>query len=279
MAAELNVEHVLKGNFGGRPLTIHFLWPDEGIGYKIIVSGTFGIFFLRGGDDAYEVADSYHAYVPAVPGFPAVGGSCLEQVVAGLADVFQARGSAIPDRWIRWDAVNALGTVKEPSATAALEAAARDEDLLVRVWAIRALIARDYLPALKLAGKVRVVGPVPGTENLTASLGATISGVKDPKAVPLLLPLLSSTDVNVRRGAAGALANIPDLRALGPLGEALYDPDHDVRYYAVVGLGKITGQNQWTPSIATFNRNEKKLLEHWRGWARAHGYAPTRTTP
>ena len=51
--------------------------------------------------------------------------------------------------------------------------------------------------------------------------------------------------------------------------EALWDPDREVRYYAVVGLGEITGQNEWTPATDYFAQNEEKFLTHWREWAKS----------
>ncbi len=67
---------------------------------------------------------------------------------------------------------------------------------------------------------------------------------------------------------AAALRNTHDSAAIKPLAGALYDSDHEVLYYSVVGLGEITGQNEWTPSVDNFNQNEQRLLKHWREWAK-----------
>ena len=269
MVAILNVQHVIKGETAGEAVRFRFALPsEESYGYSGVPVGAFGIFFLAGKGHSLTVLNPYHPFVPAAPSQTAEGGGCLEQIVAGMANVFLVRGSSVPDHWTRLRTVMALETIDGPSATAALELAAKDKDLSVRVWAISDLIERDYLPALKLAAEVHIEGPVPGVQNLTAKLGSAISGVKDPKAVNYLLPMSSSSDPNVRRGVTAALGTMHDFRAIRPLAQALYDDDQEVRYYAVVGLGEITGQNQWTPSIANFNQNEKKFLEHWRKWAK-----------
>lgn len=269
MVAVLDVGHVIKGATTSGTIRFTFALPAvESFGYTGASAGLFGIFFLAGKGQSFSVLNPYHLFVPAAPGPTPKAGGCLEQTLDGLANVFLVHGPSAPDRWTRLRAVMALETVDGPSATAALKLASADPDPMISVWAISALIRRDDLPALKLAAEIHIEGPVPGVENLTARLGSAISGVRDPKAVPLLLPLLNSTDVNIRRGAACALSVIRDNRGVRPLGQALYDPDHEVRYYAVEGLGEITGQNQWTPSIANFDQNEKKFLAHWRDWAK-----------
>lgn len=272
MEARLEVLNVLKGGPTDRDVAFNFVLPDEGIGYQDVPVGTVGVFFLRKDGRTFEVQDPYYPYVPAGHG-GSVTGDCLDRTVQLVAEVFQrSHGTLAQGRWARWAAVQAVASAPGPTATAALKLASADTDPLVRIWAISALMSRDDLYALKLVEKL---GPVPretDVQNLTSMLGAAISGVKDPRALPQLSRLLTSADVNVRRGAAAALANMYEGAAVRQLVRALNDSDQRVRYYAVVGLGRITGQNKWTPSVASFKKNEQRFLKHWRDWAKTNGY-------
>jgi len=80
--------------------------------------------------------------------------------------------------------------------------------------------------------------------------------------------LLGAGSVEVRRSAAHALRNIADSAGVPALVRALDDPDRDVRYYAVTGLAKITGQDDWLPSLPLFESEEQKYVAHWREWAK-----------
>jgi hypothetical protein len=55
--------------------------------------------------------------------------------------------------------------------------------------------------------------------------------------------------------------------ALAPLSQLLEDSDLLTRYYAVAGLGEITGQNDWTPAFDEFQKNQKRYLSYWQTWA------------
>ncbi len=52
-----------------------------------------------------------------------------------------------------------------------------------------------------------------------------------------------------------------------PLSRLLNNSDEQVRYYAVVGLGEITKQDEWTPAFPEFREHEAKYLSYWRDWA------------
>jgi HEAT repeats len=275
----LHAEGVLKGVPGGRSVSFRALLPVWGVGaeaprYKPVNVGQFGIFFLAGTSAGYEVLDPYCPYLPAAPGAPPQQGNPVDAVAGELAYVFESHDPSVQSRWARWEAVKALETVKRPSATAALREAAHDSDALVRVWAISALLRRDDISMLDEVEKLVPIPPDPSVQNLTAELGFAVGTIKDGKAVPSLIRLLWSKDVNIRRGAAEALRNMHDPKAVKPLSRALFDSDQQVRYYAVVGLGETTGQNEWTPSIANFDKNEKKFLDHWREWAKENKVAP-----
>jgi len=72
----------------------------------------------------------------------------------------------------------------------------------------------------------------------------------------------------IRRAAAAALRHTQADGAIGPLSMALEDSDREVRYQAVLGLATITGQNEWSPTLDQFEREEQHYLSYWREWVK-----------
>ena len=112
-----------------------------------------------------------------------------------------------------------------------------------------------------------MAGPLRGAVDRLAS--GIWHGVRNPKAIPILERLLRSPDFKVRRGAAQALRNTGSSQAVAGLAEALNDSERDVRYIAVIGLGEITRQDEWSPSIDNFSEHEAYFLSYWRNWVKS----------
>lgn len=272
----LEVERVLKGSVVGSLVEFQFALPDAPTGYRGIGPGEFGVFFFRDGDGTLEVLDPYYPFLVAAPGLRPSAGSLASRVVAEVAHVLSYPAST---RDMRMEAVMILQSVGTPRATAALRAAAGGSDVRSRVLALAALLERGDTSALPAVKEIALSSPQATDNDLMLGIGAALRYLHDAKAIPTLKDLLQAPNVWVRRGAAAALRNTRSPKAILPLSRALYDIDREVRYYAVVGLGETTGQSEWTPSIANFNQNEKKFVDHWRDWARAQGYAPARQIP
>ncbi|WP_220680767.1 HEAT repeat domain-containing protein [Methanofollis formosanus] len=116
-------------------------------------------------------------------------------------DPYRDLGSGDPR--VRYLAATALGESGDAEAVGPLKEALTDPDEGVR-WA-----------ALEALGKI-------GTP-----------------ALPVLTGLLGAEDVDLRWGAAVALGEVGDAAAVGPLGEALGDPDRYVRTRAALALAAI----------------------------------------
>lgn len=270
MVVDLDVERALKGTASARIVTFTFAVPTVpvvSVGGVGVAGGQFGIFFLRRGPGGYEVVDPYYPFVIAAPGAPETSGTLVDQVIAEVAYVLDSPGAPAG---LKRQAVSVLASSRTPVATGALRAAARNQPLNIRLAAIGVLLARNDISFLAEAQRILLSNDPRIDESSRDNVAFAIrDGVKDPRAIPFLVPLLPSRDVYVRRGAASALRNTHDAAAVKPLAEALYDTDREVRYYAVVGLGETTGQNEWTPSIDYFQQNEQRFLNHWREWAKS----------
>ena len=164
-----------------------------------------------------------------------------------------------------------LGAFGDPDASPWLGAALQDDDIWVHLeaaaamWKIRdargvkpllTLMDNDVENVAALARKrLAGIGAVKGLEQLEPVLADRYSGVrvqavaamallKDPKAVPLLTPLLTEGGHTLREEAAKALGVIGHTSALEPLAQVLEDKRRDAalepaRLAAAGALGRI----------------------------------------
>jgi hypothetical protein len=130
-----------------------------------------------------------------------------EAAVARLADISASEPAAV----VREQAVAALGRLKGPEIEPALTAALTDDDVLVRVRAVRGLRGT-------------------GTETAVQSLAGVLMGDADPQ---------------VRLAALSALTSFPGRTMVLGLARAVADPDGRVREAAARGLAwwntRLTG--------------------------------------
>ena len=131
------------------------------------------------------------------------------------------------------------------------------------------LIARNDLDGLDLVEK-SLLYPAGRSTYLLETLAGSLGGLKDPRAIPALKRLLETNDQRIVKGAAIALRQSGSADALDPLSHLLNNGDEQVRYYAVVGLGEITRQDEWTPTFPEFRQHEDKYLSYWRGWTESN---------
>lgn len=265
MQATLKVDKLLKGDSLVRDLSFHFVLPDAPIGYSGIGKGQYGIFFLDASSSEYRVHDPYHPSLIASPGAPKAGGSDLDQIMAELAHT--AVSGSGPSQVLT---VRTLRTLRSAEATAALRRAAGSDDQRTSCAALAALLARGEISVLAESVH-RLMHPIPNIDpNSLDDIAYGIrEGIKDPEAVSVIEPLLHDPHTIYRLAAVTALRNTNDSRAIDALTEALGDSDQHVLYQAVAGLGEITRQDDWTPSIDYFNQNQDRFLQHWREWAQS----------
>jgi HEAT repeat protein len=81
--------------------------------------------------------------------------------------------------------------------------------------------------------------------------------VRDPAAVPMVLPFLADRRKELRFAAVEALGSMRDVSAVRPLLDVLVDPDRNLRRAAAESLGSI-GDPQAVPPLAVALEDE-----HW----------------
>jgi HEAT repeat protein len=203
--------------------------------------------------------------------------------VLALAGKAEAIGALIQtakdsDQDVRRAAVTALGTIKDPQAVPPLIDALKDSYWFVRSEAANALgwqkDLRGVKPLLDTVADPDITAensaetallslcavPKASPDEFANRLNdpnpkiSTISAVclallKDPRALPVLVKLASSSDPKMRLHAVKALGDISDQSAIPTLRQTLKDPDVNVRGWSIIGLGKLKDQ----ASVADLN--------------------------
>jgi HEAT repeat protein len=162
-----------------------------------------------------------------------------------------------PRKWTRARAVRVLGDLKVPASVPALLTALEDRDADVRNVAARSL-GRMKLQASEEA-LIALLG------KLGPSVSARIAAIcieMGPRTAPLLIRTLRDGSPRARFWAARILGEIQDGRAVRSLGDALLDPEDDVRSAAVWALGRLAD-----PATASLI---EPLLRDPRWFVRAH---------
>lgn len=261
--ASLQVDKVIKGEAGSGALSFQFWVPNAPVGFQSISPGQYGIFFLRRKTPMPEVLDPTHAVLPALSGVEITGGTLLDEVTSTLLQVLVAPGATEPEVL---GALGVLTTIRTDSATDGSRSALETRSGQLRLRIADRLVARNDLAGLEpVADALQHSAGLP--EQLISELAGSLGGLRDPQSVPTLRGLLETNDQRVLQGAAIALRQTHSREALEPLSTLLSNGDQRVRYYAVVGMGEITGQDKWTPAFDEFREHEARYLSYWRDWS------------
>lgn len=265
LIAEMQVDEVLKGSLPQGKLTFELLQPDIPDNYGSVPVRSTRIVFLSGWPGNYKPTSSYYpSIVAAARSASSPSTSLLDSVVERVAAVINPIGD---NKERELEAISVLNWVQGARATLALNRALQDSDTIIRLSAAAALLGRNDLSAMSLAESALLHTHPAAPEYVLHNLAYAISAaIRDERAVPSLSRLLHAESTETRRAAASGLCNIGSYSAVGPLLTALHDSDSDVRYYAVIGLAEITGQDEWRPLKGEFRSNERKYLNHWLEW-------------
>lgn len=190
----------------------------------------------------------------------------LPEAIPALINV--ATAELIPG-FVRVAAVRALAASKDPSVVPALVLVLGVPQLQPQTAAMEALAAlgaRVAVPAILPALRVPETMPV-----AVRALGA----MRDPRAVPALVDLLSAADVgpDVVSAVLWALGDIGDATAVPALTARLSEKDLGVARAAAEALGRI-GSPTATEALATVDAQGDAAFEKALAWARERCAAP-----
>jgi HEAT repeats len=263
LVAVLQVDQPLKGSPHTQTLSVDFALPQMPIGIKSVVPGQYGIFFLSALQNQLRFTDPMYPALPTVRNVKLLPGAVLEQVTIALGQVLIAAQVSDSDRFV---ALDGLYRLKTDLARDTLRQALNRSSGNIRLDIARTLVARNDVAGLEPV-EAALLHPAGLSSYMISNLAGSLGGLRDPRAIPSLSKLIASDNAETRLGAAIGLRQSRSPAALAPLSRALEDTSPLVRYYAVVGMGEITGQDDWTPAFDEFQKHEAKYLSHWRDWA------------
>lgn len=279
LEATIRVERTLKGHASAE-YKVQYYEPEAMLGYDWVGVGRYGAFFLQRKGDHYTFVSPYHASVVAVRGGCQSTGNPLALIAAELNCVLRAKEGQTFDRF---QAIEALDTIKTREANAALKTAAQEQMEPLNYLAADRLIARGDLTFLPLAEHAleRSFDITIKEEGFNMATGwGSIEQISDRRAIPTLARLVRAPDVRTRQAVLRALGRTKDGAAIPPLLEGLEDAEAGVRWYAVMGLAELAGEDeedgQWYPDFKRFEVEESLYLTHWRDWATGQAVAPPR---
>lgn len=142
----------------------------------------------------------------------------------------------------RSEAANALGLENDGRAIKPLLDAVGDSDSTVRTSAETALLFLCNKPSSSMPADdfaTRLNDPNP---KLVVISAVCLALLKDPRAVPVLLKLVDSTDPTARLDAIKGLGETGDPSVIPILRQTLKDPDVNMRGWSIIGLGSLKDQ-------------------------------------
>jgi hypothetical protein len=260
------VDQVLKGDPRGTALSYEFSVPmDQFRGWRHPMDHSYGLFFLKPAstDGTWEPTNPYDGWIPTPRGINVSGTTALDRAIGVLGTVISVPDSS-PD--MKTIALDYLDFDRSDSSRLALRAVLGNPDPHVGLNAARALMLRGDASGMDVIKRAFLPGPQALPDSLEETIPNVISvGTLDPQLIPDLEQLLNSTSRYVRKGVTIALMKMESPYALNALRRALADSDVEVRYYGLLGLGRITdGDGAMLPQMEQFKADESKYVGYWR---------------
>ena len=214
-------------------------------------------------DEDYELSQTASLGRQPIEISTRIGKPAVKPLIADLKD---------NDPFVRSNAVQALGVIKDSRAVEPLIAALNDKDPLIQRQAVKALGRihdlravepligvledRQKKPHVRMgaAEALGKIGEPSAVEPLVAALNdpywdvrshaaEALGRIRDPSAVEPLIEALKDQDATVRGNAVDGLANIKDPKAIEALSAALTDKNKTVRKKAARALAVIAGED------------------------------------
>jgi HEAT repeat protein/beta-lactamase regulating signal transducer with metallopeptidase domain len=162
------------------------------------------------------------------------------------------------DAKVRVAAAEALGSLNAPAAIGSLTAATKDPSADVRRAAFEALLHFD---AEEVSADAFLPGLRDATPEIRAGAARALGERKEKRAVPELITMLKDGNAELRQVAIQALANLGDRSALEPIAAAIKDPSADVRQSALEALGELQLKTLPPAALDALNDDHEDVRE------------------
>jgi hypothetical protein len=283
--AALHLQDILKGEAASTDITVGYtiLYSPGGWaggvpqGYTIhdtLIPNSTRLVFLKSIGDHYEFTNGFYLSIVCAPE-PSSSDQSPDTLSRVLWRVTDAIFSAKVSEQDKAEAIRQLGAVDTdavipPLRTFIAGEVSRQSEFL-RTEALVALLGHKDESVVGLAESELLSGSsADWKSNLVSAL---TQAVPPSRSIPILAEALALPDAGMRTSAARAIyqTNSPD--GIPPLLQALDDPDPQVAFAVMQGLGNLTKDYGWRPKSTEPDTDWFRCLNYWRDfrqrWNRA----------
>jgi len=283
--AALHLQEVLKGEPASTELAVKYTilhspggWSGGVLqGYTIrdtLIPNSTRLVFLRSIGDHYEFTNGSYLSLVCAPDASSGGRSpdTLSRVLSRLTDAIFSTNLSEQDKAEAIQQLGAVdtGIVMPPLSTFIASDLGRQNEFL-RTEALVALLNHKDESVVGLAESELLSGTASyGKSNL---LFALTRAVPPSRSIPILAEALALPGPQMRTSAAVAIYQADSPEGIPPLLPALDDPDPQVAFAVMQGLGNLTKNYGWRPKSTEPDADWFRCLNHWRDfrqrWNRA----------
>jgi len=164
------------------------------------------------------------------------------------------------------EAIRQLGAVDSESIIPPLHRflysdEARQDEFLRTVTLVALLFHRDESAVNMAESELLSGGYAYWKSNL---LFALTRAVRPSRSIPIIAQALTAPTAQMRTSAAVAIYQTNSPEGIPPLLRSLEDPDPEVAFAVMQGLGNLTKQYEWRPKSTKLDDDWFRCLNHWR---------------
>lgn len=274
----LRVRDVLKGTPPSADIQVRYtrLYSPAGwsggvpSGYTIadtLTPNSTRLVFLKTAGDHYDFTNGSYLGIACAPEAPG-GDEPLDTFNRVLSRIEGALLSASVPQQEKAEAIRQLAAVNTDSVIPALRTflrrgAARKDEFL-RIEAIVALLDhKDETVVAAAESELLRKGNDYWKSNLLFAIQRAVS---PSRSIPIIADVLYGSSAQMRTSAAIAIYQTSSPLGIPPLLRALGDPDPDVAFAVMQGLGNLTQDYEWRPKSTQPDTDWFRCLNYWRNY-------------
>jgi hypothetical protein len=273
--ATLRVRDVFKGARSSADISVRYtiLYSPSGwaggvpAGYTIrdtLTPNSTRIVFLTSVGDHYEFTNGSYLSIVCAPEPPS-GAEPSDTFNRVLSRITEVLVSASAPQQEKAEAIRQLGAVNTDSIIPALRTFVQSDvahkDEFLRTEALVALLGHKDESVVEAAESELLGGSAAyWKSNL---LFAITRAVPPSRSIPILAEVLAGSSAQMRTSAAVAIYQTDSSAGIPPLLRALDDPDPEVAFAVMQGLGNLTQNYEWRPKSTEADADWFRCLNRW----------------
>jgi len=274
--ATLRVREVLKGARSSTDISIRYTilyspggWaggvPAGSTIRDTLTANSTRIVFLKSVGDHYEFTNGSYLSIVCAQEAPsgAEPSDTFNRVLLRITDVLHSVSAPQQEKV---EAIWQLGAASTDSIIPVLRTFVRSDvahkDEFLRTEALVALLEHKDESVVEAAESELLYGSAAyWKSNL---LFAITRAVQPSRSIPIIAEVLAGSSAPMRTSAAVAIYQTNSSAGIPPLLRALDDPDPEVAFAVMQGLGNLTQSYEWRPKSTEADADWFRCLNHWR---------------